>query len=178
MRYFEIFSLIVFAIVYYAFDIIKASFALSLLSLLILPYLLRLRLRGENKHDFSILSNVLMVIMGGMTAITGDSSIIKMKPSILYLSLAFAIYFFSSKEIFFIKKLFEKILILEDTEWKKLSMKFVYFFILLALLNEIIWRNFAESTWVSFKTIACPMITLLFFMGILYLNRKNMIGKS
>ncbi|MDZ5761954.1 Intracellular septation protein A [Candidatus Cyrtobacter comes] len=178
MKYIEILSLAIFAFTYYFFGLIKASLVLSITSLLTLPYLLRRRSKGDKENDFQILSSILVIIMGMLTAITGNSSIIKMKPSILYSSLAFFIYILSLKEIYLIKKIFERILLLEDVTWKKLSTVFSYFFIFLAILNEIVWRNFEDSDWVSFKIIFCPLATFMFFASIFYVYRKNLINKK
>ena len=39
------------------------------------------------------------------------------------------------------------------------------FFLFLALLNEIVWRNFSTDTWVSFKVFGNMPLTLLFTLS-------------
>lgn len=38
------------------------------------------------------------------------------------------------------------------------------FFVFLALLNEIVWRNFSDNFWTSFKVFGVMPITVLFML--------------
>ena len=51
---------------------------------------------------------------------------------------------------------------MNDDGWKKLNLRWAYFFIFLAALNELVWRTQTEELWVSFKVWAILPITLLF----------------
>ena len=48
----------------------------------------------------------------------------------------------------------------------------VFFFILMAILNEVIWRNFSTDFWVSFKLFGFLPITIIFT-----LLQQNIIKK-
>jgi intracellular septation protein len=51
---------------------------------------------------------------------------------------------------------------LDAEGWRKLSFRWGLFFLFLAVLNEVVWRNFSEETWVYFKVWGTIPVTLLF----------------
>jgi intracellular septation protein len=46
--------------------------------------------------------------------------------------------------------------------WKKLNVRWIFFFFFLATLNEIVWRTQSEEFWVNFKVWGLLPITFLF----------------
>ena len=86
-----------------------------------------------------------------------------MKPTII--NLLFAGFLFFGK--FFTKKpllkiFFKNALNLENEGWKKLSESWIGFFLVIALLNEIIWRTQSEVFWVNFKVWGLLPISFIF----------------
>ena len=51
---------------------------------------------------------------------------------------------------------------LPDIKWNTLAIRWGIFFFAMAILNELIWRNFSEDFWVKFKVFGFLPITLLF----------------
>ena len=51
---------------------------------------------------------------------------------------------------------------LTDEGWRKLTWRWAFFFFALAVLNEIVWRNFSTDVWVSFKLFGVVPLTFLF----------------
>jgi len=43
-----------------------------------------------------------------------------------------------------------------------LTLRWAMFFVVLAILNEIVWRNTSTDDWVSFKVFAIMPLTILF----------------
>jgi intracellular septation protein len=62
----------------------------------------------------------------------------------------------------FLSILFDQMFHLTDEGWRKLTWRWVIFFFALAVLNEIVWRNFSTDTWVSFKLFGVVPLTFLF----------------
>ena len=54
---------------------------------------------------------------------------------------------------------------LDAEGWRKLTLRWGIFFIFLAVVNEIVWRNFSTDTWVTFKVWGIMPITILFTMS-------------
>jgi intracellular septation protein len=51
---------------------------------------------------------------------------------------------------------------LEDEGWRKLTWRWAWFFILLAVINEGVWRTQTTDFWVSFKLFGIMPLTLVF----------------
>ena len=62
----------------------------------------------------------------------------------------------------FIKILLGTVMQLNDEGWNRLAIRWAGFFFLLAVLNEIVWRNFSTDTWVAFKVFGIMPLTVLF----------------
>ena len=54
---------------------------------------------------------------------------------------------------------------LDETGWRKLTIRWGFFFLFLAVLNEVVWRNFSDNTWVAFKVWGTMPITILFTLA-------------
>jgi intracellular septation protein len=74
---------------------------------------------------------------------------------------------------------------LDDEGWRKLTLRWGLFFLVLAALNEIAWRgliwyyhpdeHFAESLWISFKFWGVMPLTFLFTLSQLPLIMKHSV---
>ena len=51
---------------------------------------------------------------------------------------------------------------LPDSKWNVFAIRWGVFFFAMALLNEVIWRNFSETFWASFKVFGFLPLTVLF----------------
>ena len=110
-----------------------------------------------------LLSGVLITLFGGLTIYFDDPIFIYMKPTIINILFALALFFgkyFTSEPI--LKKLLGKSLLLSDEGWKILNSRWMFFFIGLAILNEIVWRTQSEEFWVNFKVWGMLPITFTF----------------
>jgi intracellular septation protein len=56
-------------------------------------------------------------------------------------------------------------LTLPDIAWRKLSLRWGIFFAALAVLNEVVWRNFTTDQWVTFKVFGLMGLTLVFALA-------------
>ena len=66
-----------------------------------------------------------------------------------------------------------KAFVLQDKTWKKLTVRWSAFFILLAILNELVWRTQSTDFWVSFKVFGILPLTLIFALLQLPLITKD-----
>ena len=86
-----------------------------------------------------------------------------MKPTIINLLFASVLFFgkfFTKKPL--LKIFFQNALNLEDIGWKILSYRWIYFFIFVAIINEIVWRTQSEAFWVNFIVWGLLPISFLF----------------
>ena len=51
---------------------------------------------------------------------------------------------------------------LTERGWHLLTVRWAVFFVVLAVLNEIVWRSFSTDFWVAFKLMGALPLTLVF----------------
>ena len=110
-----------------------------------------------------LIGGVVITLFGGLTLYFNNPIFIYMKPTIV--NLIFASSLIISKVFFqknFLKFFLQTAFQLDETGWDKLNFRWAYFFIFLALLNEIVWRTQPEATWVNFKVWGILPITFIF----------------
>ena len=110
-----------------------------------------------------LFSGVLITFFGGLTLYFNNPIFIYMKPTIINILFALALLlgkFFSSEPL--LKKLLQSSVKLFDEGWVKLNNRWIFFFLFLAALNEIVWRTQSEEFWVNFKVWGLLPITFLF----------------
>ena len=110
-----------------------------------------------------LIGGVIISLFGGLTLYFNNPVFIYMKPTIVNLIFAFALIFgkvFLNKNFleFFFKTAFQ----LDEKGWSKLNFRWAYFFVFLAILNEIVWRTQPETTWVNFKVWGLLPLTFVF----------------
>ena len=106
---------------------------------------------------------VIISIFGGLTLYFDNPIFIYLKPTII--NIMFAIILLISNKFFnknLLKTLLQTAIVMNDDGWEKLNLRWAYFFIFLAALNELVWRTQTEELWVNFKVWAILPITLLF----------------
>ena len=108
---------------------------------------------------------LLVLIFGGLTIWLRDETFIKMKPTILYFLFALILGFGLLRKRSYLKSLMEVALPMKDEGWMILTRRFVGFFVLLAFLNEAVWRLLTTDSWVSFKTFGLPAAMFIFFFA-------------
>ena len=106
---------------------------------------------------------VLVESFGAMTLWLHDPSFIKMKPTIINLVFAAVLLGGLAAGKPLLKIMLGEALHLTDQGWRILTLRWAIFFLGLAVLNELIWRNLSEATWASFKVFGILPLTMLFF---------------
>ncbi len=110
-----------------------------------------------------LMGGVIISVFGGLTLYFNNPVFIYMKPTIV--NLIFASTLIISNLVFrknFLKFFLQTAFQLNEEGWNKLNFRWAYFFIFLAILNEIIWRTQPETTWVNFKVWGILPITFIF----------------
>ena len=110
-----------------------------------------------------LLSGILISLFGGLTIYFDNPIFIYMKPTIINILFALALFFgkyFTNDPI--LKKIIGKSMPLSHEGWEFLNNRWMYFFFGLAILNELIWRTQSEEFWVNFKVWGMLPITFIF----------------
>ncbi len=112
-----------------------------------------------------LVTAVIVVIFGSLTLIFHDETLIKIKPTALYILFGAALFvgLWLNKPL--LKILFDGALHVTDEGWRKLTWRWAFFFLGLAVLNEIVWRTQTTDLWVKLKTFGFLPLTLLFALA-------------
>lgn len=125
-----------------------------------------------------IATAVLVLGFGAMTLWLRDPSFIKMKPTIINLLFAALLLGGLALGKPLLKLILGEALRLTDTGWRLLTWRWALFFVALAILNELIWRNLSETAWASFKVFGILPLTMLFFVFQLGLIRRHSLDAA
>ena len=112
-----------------------------------------------------LVTAVIVLIFGSLTLFFHDEALIKIKPTALYLLFAAALFagLWLNKPL--LKILFDGALHVTEEGWLKLTWRWAFFFVALAILNEVIWRTQSTDLWVKFKTFGLLPLTLIFALA-------------
>jgi intracellular septation protein len=125
-----------------------------------------------------LVSGVVVFIFGGLTLWLQDATFIKMKPTIvntLFGAVLLGGLFFGRSLLGYV---FESAFKLDAEGWRKLTLRWGVFFLFLAVVNEVVWRNFSEETWVAFKVWGIMPITVAFTLLQMPLILRHEIGRK
>ncbi len=159
----EFISLLVFFVVNKYSNIYLAT-----LSLVIFASLSFVIMIITKKYDKRIIfTNSLLIVFGSLTVFMHTPYFIQIKFTITYLLFA-AIMLFS---ILFNKNPLKAMLQsektglhMEEKYWRKSMYLWLIFFLLMAILNEIVRHIFSVETWVNFKVFGASLLTLVVFL--------------
>jgi intracellular septation protein len=113
----------------------------------------------------AVITAIVVTIFGGLTLILRDDTFVKMKPTILYTLFAGILGFGLLRGQSYLKYLMDELIPMRDDGWLRFTRRFVVFYLLLAVLNEIVWRVYGTDTWVNFRTFVLPLANFAFIMA-------------
>jgi intracellular septation protein len=122
-----------------------------------------------------LVSGVVVLAFGGLSIWLQNEMFIKMKPTII--NTLFGVVLLGG--LLFGRSLlgyvFNSAFQLDQEGWNKLTLRWGLFFIFLAILNEVVWRNFSTDAWVTFKVWGTMPITILFTLSQMPLIMKHSV---
>jgi intracellular septation protein len=125
-----------------------------------------------------LVTGVVVVVFGGLTLWLHDDTFIKMKPTIvnaLFGGVLLGGLFFGRSLLGYV---FDSVFKLTDEGWRSLTFRWGLFFLVLAVLNEVIWRSFSTDMWVQFKVFGIMPLTFLFTLSQLPLIMRTTIPEE
>lgn len=125
-----------------------------------------------------LITAIIVLVFGGLTIWLQNDTFIKMKPTIIYLSFAGILGFGLYKRQSYLKSLMGSALQLQDVGWFVLTKRFIFLFMLLAFINELVWRFMSTDQWITFKTFLIPVATFLFLFFQYPIFRDHLIDSK
>jgi intracellular septation protein len=125
----------------------------------------------------ALVTGVFVMIFGFLTIYLHDDTFIKIKPTVVNTLFAFIL----AAGLYFrqpvLKLALGEILQMREEGWRLLTLRWIGFFLFLAVLNEVVWRNFSTDTWVSFKSFGLMPLTFFFMMFQITLIMRHQISE-
>ena len=110
-----------------------------------------------------LVGGFFVLVFGGLTIWLQDETFIKLKPTIV--NCLFGVILGGGLLVFnraLLKPLFAAAFRLTDEGWRKLTLRWALFFFVLAVVNEVMWRNFTTDTWIASKMFLSFPLTMAF----------------
>ena len=111
-----------------------------------------------------IITLVVVLFMGGLTVWFNDPRFIKMKPTIIYIFFAAALGVGLLQGKSYLRLVMEDAIPMQEAGWMILTRRMAVFFSALAVLNELVWRNFSDGTWITFKAVGLTLAMFAFLL--------------
>lgn len=121
-----------------------------------------------------LFAGLLALIFGGLTLIFHDPRFVKIKPTAINLILAAVMLTGVAMGKNPLKALFSGALHLTPQGWRKLTVRYGIFFLVMAALNEAVWRTQPDSVWVLFRFPGLQILSLLFALTQVPMMMKDM----
>ncbi|WP_414464310.1 septation protein A [Hyphomicrobium sp. DY-1] len=112
-----------------------------------------------------LVTGVFVLVFGGLTLYLQDDHFIKMKPTIVNGLFAAILAGGLLFDRLFLKIVFGDVMRLTREGWRILTIRWALFFVVLAVLNEVMWRLFSTDTWVTFKVFGIMPLTFVFALA-------------
>jgi len=119
-----------------------------------------------------LVTGVVVLVFGGLTLWLQDDTFIKIKPTITNSLFAAVLLGGLCFKQSLLKYVFGDVYKLREEGWSRLTLNWGLFFVVLAVINEILWRNFPTDTWVAFKVWGVMPLTVIFSISQVSLLNK------
>ena len=131
-------------------------------------------MKGRKLPPMLIITGTVVMVFGGLTLWLRDETFAFIKPTII--NLLFALTILGSLAIGrnIWKTAFEHAFKMPDPAWKVFALRWAAFYVVLAILNEVIWRNFSKEFWVNSKLfLSIPLAIVFMIANLPFLMKHN-----
>ena len=112
-----------------------------------------------------LVSGIVVLVFGGLALWLHDETFIKMKPTIINALFGAVLLGGLALGKPLLGYVFDSAFRLTDEGWWKLTLRWGVFLLVLAVLNEIVWRMVPTDTWVTFKVFGLVGLTFVFTLS-------------
>jgi intracellular septation protein len=126
----------------------------------------------------AVITAVVVTVFGGLTLILRDDTFVKMKPTILYTLFAGILGFGLLRGQSYLRYLMDELIPMQREGWMRFTRRFVVFYLLLAVVNEVVWRGWGTDAWVNFRTFVLPAANFLFILAQVPLFQRYALAEA
>ncbi|MHA1563705.1 MAG: septation protein A, partial [Alphaproteobacteria bacterium] len=109
-----------------------------------------------------LVSGAFILVFGGLTLYLADELFIKLKPTVVNLLFALILGGGLAMGRPLLQLAFGSAFQLTPDGWRILTLRWTGFFVVMAILNEYVWRNFATDFWINYKLFGALPLTVVF----------------
>jgi intracellular septation protein len=144
-------------------DVVRIFYATGAFMAAMMIAMVISQLRYKHISPMLLFSGVMVLVLGGITIWLHNETFIKLKPTIYYCVAAGLLTFGVVTK----RNLLETVLGsaypgLSDRGWLLLTRNWILFFLAMAAVNEVVWRNSTTDFWVAFKLWGALPATFVF----------------
>lgn len=151
--------LVVFFAAYWLQGLLAATAALMVATAIVLVLSLVVERRVP---PIPLFTAAVVGVFGGLTLWLNDETFIKLKPTIIQTLMGLVLLGGLAFGKPLLKPLLGAAWPMDETGWKSLTRRFGFFFLAMAVVNEVVWRTQSTDFWVTFKVVGITGLTLVF----------------
>ena len=125
-----------------------------------------------------LLSGVIVLVFGALTLWLQDETFIKVKPTIINTMFGVILLGGLVFKKSFLGYVFDSAFQLDAEGWRILTMRWGLYFLLMAVVNEFIWRNFSTDFWIAFKVWGNLPLSIVFTILQLPLMQRHALPEA
>jgi intracellular septation protein len=122
-----------------------------------------------------LISAIFVGVFGALTLYLHSDLFIKVKVTLINALFGAILLGGSAFGRNYLKLVMGEAMTLTEAGWRTLTIRWGVFFLMLAGLNEIVWRGVSTDTWVNFKVFGLLPLTLAFALANAPFMAKHMI---
>lgn len=131
--------------------------------------------KGRRLPPMLIITGVVVMTFGTLTIWLQDQTFAFMKPTVINLLFAGVILGSLAIGRNIWKTAFEHVFNLPDNAWKIFALRWAAFYVVLAILNEVIWRTQSRDFWANSKLFLTIPLAVAFMLANLPFLMKHQI---
>jgi intracellular septation protein len=133
-----------------------------------------------------LVSGIVVLVFGSLSIWLQNDTFIKMKPTIVYGLFAAILLGGLAFGRPLLGYVFDQAFQLDEDGWKKLTLRWGLFFVVCAILNELVWRSLvaiyppdlADEYWAAFKLFGFTGLTFLFVFSQMPLIMRHSLDQQ
>ena len=117
-------------------------------------------------------------VFGGLTLWFQDETFIKMKPTIVQALFSIVLLGGLAMGKPLLKPLMGAAWQMDETGWRRFTLRFAIFFAAMAGLNELVWRTQSTDFWVNYKIFGILALTFIFVATQIPLMQRHHLAED
>ena len=109
-----------------------------------------------------LVAGLAAIIFGGLALAFHDEVWVKVKPTVINLLFAAFLLGGVAMRKLPLKMVLGEVIKLPDAMWRNLSIRYGVYFLLIAIVNEVVWRTQSDSVWAVFRFPGLQLMALVF----------------